>query len=95
MSEDEFYEGPEEEEEDLQEEVENDEIDDAEEAFEEGYKNDYLTKCRNCDKDLENEEKIIEEEIDGEVKRFCCEKCRDDFVKINHDEEPLDEDYDE
>ena len=98
MEDDEYYEGPEPEEDteqELDEKIENDEISDAEEEFVEGYENDYLSKCRNCDKDLEESSEVIEEEIDGEVKRLCCEKCREDFVKINHDEEEVEDEYDE
>jgi ribosomal protein L24E len=95
MTENEFYEGEDLEEDyekEIEDEIEDDEISDAEAEFKEGYENNYLTKCRNCNKDLENTSKIIEEEIDGEVKRFCSEKCRDDFVKINIDNEEYYED---
>ncbi|MBS3157515.1 hypothetical protein J4442_05090 [Candidatus Woesearchaeota archaeon] len=51
-----------------------DEISDVEEGFMEGYEEDEnAAKCAKCRKILG--EDFIEEEIDGEMLRFCSEKC--------------------
>lgn len=56
---------------------EDDEIDELEEGFMQGYENDHLAECANCKKVLEAD--IIEEEINGEIYRFCSEKCAEEY----------------
>ncbi len=58
---------------------ENDEIDELEEGFMEGYENDSAAECTSCKKILQEES--IEEEMDGELYRFCSEKCASLFEK--------------
>lgn len=61
---------------------ESDEIDELEEGFMEGYENDNLAECASCKKILEEES--VEKEIDGELYRFCSEKCVQIFEKKHH-----------
>ena len=61
---------------------ENDEIDELEEGFMQGYENDNLAECSQCKKVLEDD--IVEKEFDGDLYRFCSEKCADDFEKESH-----------
>ena len=60
-----------------QEAEEDDEIDELEEGFMQGYENENMANCGNCKKVLEKE--VIEEEFDGEIHRFCSEKCAEEF----------------
>ena len=59
---------------------ESDEIDELEEGFIKGYEEDTnMTECANCHRILTD--KLIEQEIGGEVFRFCSEKCAEKFEK--------------
>jgi len=61
--------------------LEDDEIQDSEEGFVEGYEHgEHEAKCANCGIILNDlAENIIEEEINGEYYRFCSEECADKF----------------
>ncbi len=62
--------------------VEEDEISPWEAAFMEGADNDgQQAKCRKCGKMLQRSELIIEKVVDGELYRFCSDKCSDEFDK--------------
>ena len=67
------------EEEAREEAEEDDEIDELEEGFMQGYDNDNLTDCANCKKILDGD--VIEEELDGNLYRFCSEHCAEEFEK--------------
>ncbi len=55
-----------------------DEISDVEEGFMEGYEEDEkAAKCAYCKKILGDD--FIEEEIDGEMLRFCSERCANKY----------------
>jgi len=58
--------------------VDDDEIEEQEEAFMEGYENENLTNCATCGKLLDE---VIEKEIDGDAFRFCCDNCANTFKK--------------
>ena len=59
-----------------EESVEDDEIDELEEGFMQGYDGgERLAKCALCKKVLTDE--FVEEEINGEVYRFCSEEHAD------------------
>ncbi len=66
--------------------TEGDGIDELEEGFMKGYEEEAsMAECANCKAILSD--KIIEEEIDGETYRFCCEECATKFKeKLNHHE---------
>ncbi|MDO8642672.1 MAG: hypothetical protein Q7R76_03745 [Candidatus Woesearchaeota archaeon] len=78
MSEDEVNEAAEdnlETEEGREEAAEDDEIEPWEEGFIEGANMEgQLGKCANCG-DMITAENCVEKKIDGELKRFCSEKC--------------------
>ena len=61
--------------------VENDEIDEIEAGFMEGFENTDLAFCDNCKRNLKetDEKNIIEEEINNKKRIFCCRSCRDEF----------------
>ncbi|MEA3430147.1 MAG: hypothetical protein U9R08_02650 [Nanoarchaeota archaeon] len=60
--------------------VEDGEISAEEEGFMQGAEGKgQLAKCDTCSKILE--ENIIEKEIDGEMYRFCSDKCAEEFSK--------------
>ena len=66
--------------------VEEDEISPWEAAFMEGADDDgQNAKCRYCGKMLDRENTIVEKVIDGEIHRFCCERCLEHFEK-KHEE---------
>jgi len=89
---DEKYEVPEEEigdniysEEGREEQLEDDEIDDVEQGFMQGYEQgDRLAKCALCKKILSD--RYVEEEIDGETYHFCCENHAELFIKKQQEE---------
>lgn len=57
-----------------------DEISPDEEGFMKGYEEDgKMAMCANCRKMFI--EDFIEKEIDGEIYRFCSEKCTEKFKK--------------
>jgi len=62
------------------EEVDNDEISDAEEGFMEGYEDDNLTECAYCHQMVRNKD-CIEREINKVRYRFCCEDCYNKFLE--------------
>jgi len=70
-------------EEGMQEAIDADEIDEFEQGFMQGYENEEKSaKCSLCNKILDNkEEDIIEVEFEGEIYRFCSEKCAETFKK--------------
>ncbi len=73
----------------LAEAVEEDEIDDIEEGFMEGYEEgERAAKCALCKKLLDAD--FIEEEIEGKVYRFCSETHAEAFSRKQAEE--LDED---
>jgi len=56
------------------------EISPREEGFMKGYEEDSkMTMCQNCNKVLERD--VVEKEIDGEIYRFCCDRCAEEFKK--------------
>ena len=58
--------------------VDSDEISPAEEGFMEGADGDGQgAKCRKCGKPLADA--VVEREIEGEIHRFCSEKCATKF----------------
>jgi hypothetical protein len=58
---------------------ENDEIEPSEEGFMKGYESDAdESTCANCHTVLKGTD-FIEEEIKGNVYRFCSRKCADAF----------------
>lgn len=60
--------------------VEDDEITPIEEGFMEGARDDGQgAKCRKCGKPLLDN--FIEKEINGEIYRFCSNRCADKFVQ--------------
>jgi hypothetical protein len=62
--------------------VEDDEMDDSEEAFMEGYENMNLACCDHCGANFTDEDNIIEEEDEeGEILRFCCKTCQTNYHK--------------
>ena len=62
--------------------VEEDEISPWEAAFMEGADNDgQQAKCRKCGKMLDRSGPIIEKVVDGELHRFCSDKCAEEFDK--------------
>lgn len=62
--------------------VEEDEISPWEAAFMEGADNDgQQAKCRTCGKMLDRNHPIIEKAVDGELYRFCSDKCSEEFDK--------------
>lgn len=68
-------------EEGLEEEVEDDEIRDSEEGFIEGYEGNEDVNCANCGKVLGDEEDVVEEEFDNKIRRFCSNRCAENFEK--------------
>jgi len=68
--------------------IEEDEIEDSEEAFIEGYENENLAYCNYCRKNFTDEEDIIEEKENEKKMRFCCKKCQDEYHK-EHDKEKI------
>ena len=78
--------GVDEEEEDLyteggtEEAMEADEIDELEEGFMKGYEGgDRLAKCALCKKPLQ--QTFVEEELNGDMYRFCSEEHADAFIR--------------
>jgi len=67
------------EEEGMEEAVESDAINDVEEGFMQGYEDENLAKCVTCKRVLINEEYTIEREIDGNLMRFCSERCAENY----------------
>lgn len=68
------------EEEGREDELENDEISPGEEGFMEGaHDGGQGAKCRKCGKILLND--LTEKKIDGEIYRFCSDKCAEDYKK--------------
>lgn len=62
--------------------MEDDEIDAIEEGFTQGYEaEDRLTRCALCHVILTDD--FIEEDIDGEIYRFCCEEHAEEYKKKN------------
>lgn len=60
--------------------LENDEISPAEEGFMEGAEGGGKgAKCRKCGKILLQD--FVEKEIDGEIYRFCSNKCANSYEK--------------
>lgn len=60
--------------------MEEDEIDELEEGFMQGYEGgDKMAKCALCDKILASE--FVEEEINGEIYRFCSDKHAEIYKK--------------
>ena len=58
----------------------DDEIDEVEQGFMKGYEEESsMAECANCKKILTNE--IVEQELDGDLRRFCCEECAQKFEK--------------
>lgn len=69
-----------------EEQLEDDEIDDIEQGFMQGYEQgDKLAKCALCRKILTD--RYVEEEIDGEIHHFCCENHAELFIKKLQKEE--------
>jgi len=61
--------------------VEDGEISPAEEGFMEGAEMDGQdAKCSNCGAALFND-KVVEKEENGEVRKFCCNNCVEEFEK--------------
>jgi len=58
--------------------VENDEVDEFEAGFVEGYEHEGGV-CDNCKQVLVDDESIVEEEIDGVIKKFCCSECAEEY----------------
>ena len=84
VEEDEFEEGKSEEdvytEKGREELMENDEISDTEEGFVQGFEEqEKVVECTNCKKILVTED-FVEEEIDGDVVRFCSDECAEEYV---------------
>ena len=79
--EEEIHEGDIYDEEGREELISEDEIQNAEEGFVEGFEHgEHEAKCAQCDKILDDySEKIIEEEINEEYYRFCSEECANLF----------------
>jgi len=64
----------------LEEAEESDEIDEVEEGFMKGYEEEgSMAECANCKKILTDE--VVEQELDGELRRFCSEECAEKFEK--------------
>lgn len=57
--------------------LESDEISPEEAGFMEGYENENLARCSRCEKPLLDN--AYEEEIGGEIYRFCSEECAEMF----------------
>ena len=58
--------------------TEEDEIEPEEEGFMKGYSEGKKSaKCSKCNKILEQD--IVEKDVEGEIYRFCSEKCAEDF----------------
>src|SRR3989338_7865775 len=63
-----------------EEAMEDDEVDELEEGFMKGYEGgDKLAKCALCKKPLK--QNFIEEELHGELHRFCSEEHADAFIR--------------
>ncbi len=61
-----------------EESIEDDEIDEVEEGFMQGYgSGDRLAKCALCRKPLADD--FVEEELDNEIYRFCSEEHAEAF----------------
>ncbi|MAG08124.1 hypothetical protein CMO89_01520 [Candidatus Woesearchaeota archaeon] len=60
--------------------VEDDEIEPGEEGFMKGAEGlGQDSKCRKCGKILKDE--FLEKEIDGELHRFCSDKCAEEYER--------------
>tara|TARA_Y100000031_G_C8015372_1_gene290023 strand:+ start:127 stop:396 length:270 start_codon:yes stop_codon:yes gene_type:complete len=59
--------------------IEDDEIEDQEQAFAEGYENENLTICATCGDLLKDD--VVEKEVDDVTYRFCSEECANNFKK--------------
>ncbi len=69
-----------------EEQLEDDEIDDIEQGFMQGYEQgDKLAKCALCGKILSD--RYVEEEINDETYHFCCEHHAELFIKKLQKEE--------
>jgi len=66
--------------------LEDDEITPAEAAFLEGYERGETVDCENCNAECEKES-AIKKKIKGEMKYFCCEECKEEFLEANEDDE--------
>ena len=68
--------------------AEDDEIDPSEEGFMEGAEGrGQKTSCAECGKLIaEDDENIIEKEVNGEIKVFCCSEHAENY-SANHPEE--------
>jgi len=66
--------------------LEDDEITPAEAAFMEGYERGESVDCANCKTECEKES-AVKKKIKGEMKYFCCEECREEFLEKDEDEE--------
>ena len=61
-------------------EVSSDSISPEEEGFMKGYEEgEKAAKCAHCGKVLGGGGEIVEKEIKGEVYRFCCNTCAENF----------------
>ena len=65
----------------LEEAVEDDEIDELEEGFMEGYKKEDSELCALCKHVLVSAEETIELEIKDQIYKFCSEYCAEKFKK--------------
>ena len=63
--------------------IEDDEIDELEEGFMEGYSEENLGECKTCKKVLRGPEETVELEIADEKYMFCSERCAEKF-KAKH-----------
>ena len=64
----------------LEKAEESDEIDEIEEGFMKGYEEENsMAECANCNKILTDD--VVEQEIEGELHRFCSEECAQKFEK--------------
>jgi len=64
---------------------ENDEIDEVEEAFMQGYEaGENIAQCATC-KAILTDTNFIEEEFNEEIRRFCSTRCQEIFHKKEQD----------
>ena len=59
--------------------LEGDEIDELEEGFMKGYKDNNIATCAMCRRVLKSKDETIEIEINDEPLRFCSERCAEKF----------------
>ena len=72
------------EEEGMEEAMDSDEIDELEEGFLKGYKDEDMAKCAFCGNILLGPDQIVERDINGHNKKFCSERCAEQYeIKYN------------